>query len=174
MREGRCGDEKQAVSQDALVHSRHSLSTPAGNCSVLFKYLGSESASVTFKLTLHLKPLREFGRTHIKHWGKGLNWPQGRTYNNQFLFWLFYSYTLQQGKGENDSLFKNVTSQSTAERFVFQSQLRKSNINKWQRISSFQSRASSSLISCVIFSNTYYRQFIGLQDLDWNKGVNDK
>lgn len=49
MREGGCGDGKWAVSQDALVHSRHSLNTPAGNCSVFFKYLGSKSASVTFK-----------------------------------------------------------------------------------------------------------------------------
>ena len=36
VREGRCGDGKQAVSQNALVHSRRPLNTPAGNCSVIF------------------------------------------------------------------------------------------------------------------------------------------
>lgn len=69
--------------------------------------------------TLHLKPLRENRGTNIKLWGKGLNWPQGKTYNNHFLFWLCYSYPLQQGKGEYDSLFKNLGSKSTAEKGCF-------------------------------------------------------
>lgn len=91
VREGRCGGGKQAVSQNALVHSRPPLNTPAGNCSVNFYHLGFQKCFRDLQTTLHWKPLREFGRTHIKAWGKGLNWPQGRTYNNQFLFWLFYS-----------------------------------------------------------------------------------
>lgn len=171
MREGRCGYEKQAVSQDALVRSRHSLNTPAGNCSVLFKYLGSKSASMTF--TLHCI---------WNHWGSS----EEHILSPEVLIGLraeliianfcFDSSILIHYNKEkvNMTHYLRMWLPKAQQRFVFQSQLRKSNINKWQRISSFQSGAPSSLISCVIFSNTYYRQFIGLQDLDWNKGVNDK
>lgn len=121
----------------------------------LFKYMRIPKSFHNLGTTLYLKSLREY--TNIKPGSKGLNWPQGKSYNNHTAFCLFYSYLLKTKKRWTWVIVLASDFPGHYQEGCFQNP-GKVMLTKKHRASPPWTPASSSTISCVISTNIQHRR----------------